>query len=164
MESVGGTLVVDSIDELYSHIEQRIEEVLNADYEPVFRKVMNDFEEDHEFYFQNEVAFTGAPWAELSPVTIAAKGHDRILVDTGRLMASLTSDSPDAIREIVTGVHTPTMSFGTSVEYAGYHQTGTEHMPARPVLGITDIGMERLTDDLLDHLFGILLIGEPNTR
>ncbi len=159
-----GTAEIQSIDELFDLMAEGIERVRNADYEPVFRKVMNDFEDYHFFYFEHEVAFTGEPWAELSPITIERKGHDRILFDTGRLMASLTSDSADAIREIITDVHTPTMSFGTSVEYAAFHQEGTKYMPARPPLGITDVGMAQLTEDINDHLFGIFFVGDPNSR
>lgn len=39
--------------------------------------------------FQEERAPDGTPWAPLSPVTIARKGHARILFHTGRLAGSI---------------------------------------------------------------------------
>ncbi len=66
----------------------------------------------------------GKPWAPLLPQTIRRKGGDaRIL----RRHDSLSSET----------VAIPTSGAGieiTSVDYGGYHQTGTKHMVARPIL------------------------------
>lgn len=157
-------LQVSSFSEFLEEIAEGIERIQSGDFEPVFRKAMVDFEEYHDFWFQEEVAYTGAPWAELSPITIEAKGHGRILYDTGRLMRSLTSDSPDAIREIAGDVYSPSFRFGTFVEYAVYHQVGTDNMPARPIVGITEQGMERLSEDVFDHIVGLFFVGPPDSR
>lgn len=157
-------LTIDSFDEFLEEVEQGIQRIREGDFTPPFRKAMKDFEEYHDFYFEEEVAYTGVPWAELSPITIEAKGHDTILFDTGRLRDSLTKNTPDAIREIAGDVYSPSFSFGTYVEYAAYHQAGTNNLPARPPVGITEQGLELLGEDVFDHIVGLFFVGAPETR
>ena len=54
-------------------------------------------------------------------------GGDRPLQDTGVLMGSITAQ-----------VHGNTLQIGTATDYAHYHQFGTQHIPARPFLGVSD--------------------------
>jgi len=74
----------------------------------------------------------GAPWAPLKPSTIAnrRKRSSSILTDTGRLLGSIshTATSRQAI-------------IGTNVEYAGFHQSGTRKMVARPFMGVSPANM-----------------------
>lgn len=149
----------NSFEELSQFFEAADERLEATDWTPVFRKQLKDFEEYHLFYFEQEVSFQNVPWAQLSPITIAAKGHATILFDTGALKASLTGPSPDAIRAIVTDVTTPGFVFGTSVEYAQYHQLGTRRMPARPPVGITEYAIQALSQDIIDHVIGVIFEG-----
>ena len=55
------------------------------------------------------------------------RGGDRPLQDTGVLMGSITAQ-----------VHGNTLQIGTATDYAHYHQFGTQHIPARPFLGVSD--------------------------
>nr|DAQ48340.1 MAG TPA: virion morphogenesis protein [Caudoviricetes sp.] len=55
------------------------------------------------------------------------RGGDRPLQDTGVLMGSITAQAHGNILQI-----------GTATDYAHYHQFGTQHIPARPFLGVTD--------------------------
>ena len=55
------------------------------------------------------------------------RGCDRPLQDTGVLMGSITAQAHGNILQI-----------GTATDYAHYHQFGTQHIPARPFLGVTD--------------------------
>ena len=55
------------------------------------------------------------------------RGGDRPLQDTGVLMGSITAQ-----------VHGNTLQIGTTTDYAHYHQFGTQHIPARPFLGVSD--------------------------
>jgi phage gpG-like protein len=90
--------------------------------------------------FQSEGA-SGASgkWADLAPSTIARKGHDTILQDTGELMASLTQRDAQGERGgnifEVTPEH---LRFGTSDPVAGYHQSGTSRMPQRKVIDLKE--------------------------
>lgn len=55
------------------------------------------------------------------------RGGDRPLQDTGVLMGSITAQ-----------VYGNTLQIGTATDYAHYHQFGTQHIPARPFLGVSD--------------------------
>ena len=63
-----------------------------------------------------------------------------ILQRTGTLMASLTSDAADVV------MTADSLTVGTSIPYAGYHQYGTSRMPARPVIDLSPANQERLID------------------
>lgn len=76
-------------------------------------------------------------WAPLSPRTLLEKarrgfGGKPIMRRTDRLYRSLTLGvrTSDSVVEV-----TPTsLRFGTSVEYAGFHQRGGRHLPRRQLL------------------------------
>lgn len=71
-------------------------------------------------------------WAPLAPSTVEQKAREGwppdILVRTGDLRDSLT----DPARALE--VHLVEATYGTDVSYAGYHQDGTDRMPARQVI------------------------------
>ena len=69
--------------------------------------------------FENSEAPDGSIWEDL-------KVRDgKPLMDTGRLYQS-----------VVAHVANDSLQVGTNVSYAPYHQFGTEHIPARPFLGV----------------------------
>jgi phage gpG-like protein len=84
--------------------------------------------------FAQEGRYTGAAWSPLSPPYARWKAKNYpgkpILQRTGKLMESMTQ-RPFGIDEITD----KSMTIGTDVPYAQYHQRGTEHMPARPLIG-----------------------------
>ncbi|MSZ75521.1 MAG: hypothetical protein F2667_00270 [Actinobacteria bacterium] len=63
-------------------------------------------------------------WPALSPATLKAKNGGRVLVDTGRLLAGLTSNS-------AIDVGTDDVTVTASHPAAGYLKRGTSKMPAR---------------------------------
>ena len=83
-------------------------------------------------------AYASGGWQTLKASTIASKlraNQDlRILHATLRLRRSLTGRSPDSVREFRRG----RMRWGTRVEYAGYHQTGTDRLPRRRPVELTE--------------------------
>ena len=71
--------------------------------------------------FENSEAPDGSIWEDL-------KVRDgKPLMNTGRLYQS-----------VVAHVANDSLQVGTNVSYAPYHQFGTEHIPARPFLGVSD--------------------------
>nr|DAX15476.1 MAG TPA: virion morphogenesis protein [Caudoviricetes sp.]DAY37175.1 MAG TPA: virion morphogenesis protein [Caudoviricetes sp.] len=71
--------------------------------------------------FENSEAPDGSIWEDL-------KVRDgKPLMDTGRLYQS-----------VVAHVANDSLQVGTNVSYAPYHQFGTQHIPARPFLGVSD--------------------------
>ena len=73
----------------------------------------------------------GVKWPPLTAATLRKKGSGKgILVDRSRLYQSI--DYTASSRDVVVG---------TNVHYAGFLQSGTKRMPARPFLGISEANM-----------------------
>jgi len=124
-------------------IEERAQ---NADYESTLQPFLETLEKTHAEQFRGQQDSSGSAWAPLAPSTIAAKGHNRILYETGALEESLTSGGGDAIRE----VFDRGLVFGTSTEYAIFHQEGTSRMPARPPVGMQEATLDTMTNAVAD--------------
>jgi len=65
----------------------------------------------------------GKPWMKLQPSTIQRKGHDSILIETGKLAAQTV-----AVPMSGAGIEL------RSVDYGQFHQSGTRYMVAREIL------------------------------
>jgi len=103
--------------------------------EPALRKVVQELEKAADIGFSSGRRPLGNAWVRLSPAYAAYKRVVRpgrpVLTFDGDLHASLGSARGDgAIRSIKGN----TMRYGTTIPYAVYHNKGTAHMPARPVL------------------------------
>lgn len=101
---------------------------------PAFYAITKQLEGIESEQFASEGGRGGAAWAALSPATVAAKGHDTILVDTGDMRASLTGRTQHSIRKV--GMQR--LIFGSSVGYVGFHQHGTARMPQRRALNLRE--------------------------
>ena len=135
------------------------EEYDETDYEPLLREILQDLQVQHGIYFNTETSPSDVKWPGLSTSTIQRKGHDTILYDTGRLKASLESQSQDSIRVVSVGEGPEDfVVFGTSVPYSYFHQEGTRRMPQRMHVGINetimDIFAEKAADTVADSLAG----------
>lgn len=82
----------------------------------------------------DEPALRVSPWAPLKPATIKAKARagksNAVLKSSGTLWRSLRVIGVDKTRVVV----------GSDRPYAGYHQLGTAHIPARPFFPVTAQG------------------------
>lgn len=97
---------------------------------PAFEAIADRFAAAEQQQFASQGGFGGGGWAPLSPAYAAWKASrypGGILVRTGALKGSLTS-RPFGVETI----SNKQAVFGTAVAYAGYHQSGTSKMPARP--------------------------------
>lgn len=99
--------------------------------QPLFRHVADFWMAEERKQFSSEGGHASGGWQELSDATIAAKGHDRILFESGELEESLTTQR--AIIEI----NDDFLLFGSDVDYAGAHQRGAG-VPQRRPLELTD--------------------------
>lgn len=89
----------------------------------------------------------GDKWAGLAASTLARKGPDpTILVDTGRLRNSITSETN------FDGFRRASVSVGTNVSYAKFHQFGTKFMPTRKVISNTNSDINKLVKLVRAHL------------
>jgi len=89
----------------------------------------------------------GPGWEQLQQDTRDRKekmGLDsRILRATGALFHSLTN--PDGGVEASMLSSPQELRFGTNVPYAGFHQTGTSRMPARPPIELSPAAAQEMT-------------------
>lgn len=110
--------------------------------EPGFRQIMRE-------QFDSEgAAGRSGKWKPLSPGYAKQKrlqyGDKPILQATNRLERSLTGRTGDSLVII----NRQSVSFGTSVPYATFHQTGTAKMPRRKIIDLSD-DQERFLSDVL---------------
>lgn len=110
-----------------------------ADYRPIWPVIADDFYAQIKAQFATEGAEGGEKWAELSPEYAKWKEvhfeGKPILQRSGDLMASLTSPN-DANAVYIEG--RKTLTVGSKVSYAIYHQKGTKKMPARPEIQMSE--------------------------
>lgn len=112
-----------------------------ADVTPAWEAFASWFAEQERIQFFNAGIRWRAPWEPLAASTLAQKRRrgfpPDILVRTGALQRSL-SIRPFSIERI-----TPrTMSVGTRISYAHFHQSGTRRMPSRILLSADSVARE----------------------
>lgn len=100
--------------------------------------------EDAEEAYDAEQTVLGQPWKPLSPVTIANKGHDTILVEEGDMRDSGFVSREDGMR----------VNVGFSDWKVPIHEWGTEDIPARPIVEPmrVDLAENRLTETVADSV------------
>ncbi len=110
-----------------------------TDESVALKTIADDLREMFARQFASEGAAGGTPWAPLATSTLGKRRRGGILVATGALRGSLVEEgAPDHV-EKSDGLQ---LLFGTDLPYAGFHQTGTRRMPARPILAITGDNIE----------------------
>jgi phage gpG-like protein len=110
-----------------------------SDYRPIWPVIEDDFYAQVKDQFKTEGEEGGEKWAPLSPEYAGYKeAHfpgKPILERTGELTASLTNpNDPNTVRI----EERKSLTLGSRVPYAIYHQTGTKKMPARPEIKLTE--------------------------
>jgi len=138
---------------IFLDIHERFED---ADYTPEMESAEQQLRERHEAHFDGRQNPVGSQWPALSPVTIARKGHDIPLVDTGRLRASvLETGHPDHVRELLPLGRG--LTFGSSVEYGLFHQNGTARIPQREFAGMNDGTVTEICESVADRAVDALI-------
>ena len=104
-----------------------------SDFSPAFRDIKNSFIRYQRQEFASQGAYGGFAFAPLSPkyAKWKAKNHPgkRILEISGDLRKSMTSGL-----QVVTSPRRMVMWSDSTI--AGYHQDGTEKMPARKMVAV----------------------------
>lgn len=133
------------VDGIYLNIQQKVQ---RADDSRIFSEFQQTLAIDEAEMFEGQHDSSGTSWGSLQPSTIKGQRNNRILFDSGALMASLvTVGGPGN----VSGVAPRGLLFGTEVEYAIFHQDGTPEMPARPPVGIKPESLVKLTNAIADR-------------
>lgn len=152
--TTGSTTIIQSESDwnrFWNQIETDFE---SLDLKPVLEAELGVLEKLHEDYFFDAQDPGGASWPALAPSTIARKGHSTILIDSGRLLASLTQPGPEAVRQVHGGNGAFELVFGTAVPYSVFHDEATANRPARRHVGWSDETLDELTMQTLDGAIG----------
>lgn len=179
---MGATIYIDDINDLPEVFLSVQEDFDRLDFQPFLRNELGgiaDFEAD---LFDRQVSPDGQAWPENAQRTIDRKGHRKVLrglrqppspkrqgvtrkarFKPFRLSDSLTSKSMqsfgDAIREVVSDSRGAALSFGTTVEYSGFHDRGGGRLPKRQHVGINENYLDRMTERFADYVLAELKKG-----
>ena len=140
--------------------EQRLRQALAdlarsiQDYSPAWEVITRNFQRAMRGQFGSQGARGGKTWAPLSRAYSrwkerVAPGRP-ILVLTGDLVLSLIRQTGDTIHE----ERPLSLTLGTKVPYAKYHQTGSKknkRLPARPPLVLTDQDYRDMSTNLTSY-------------
>ena len=116
--------------ELFSFELDRFRQRL-TNMEPVWDGIADEYAKIWSREFRLEGAWSR--WKPLSPAYRAWKSKHH----PGKKILELTGDLKDSMTRRPFGIDVidrNVMVIGTQVEYATYHQHGTDHMPARPII------------------------------
>ena len=109
----------------------------NGGHIPLVKQWMDELGKQIEQKIGEHILFQDIDWEPLAASTIAKKGHDRIYMDTGKYISSLTHNVT------VSGKFDVTLTVFLKNDYpdrgeavatiAKYLEFGTKRMPARPL-------------------------------
>lgn len=144
------TITTSELREFLNGVVQRLAEPQASD---ILSKWNDDLASALGEGFLDSQSSGGIAWAP--PKHPRPPGHNpgtRPLIDTGKLMQSVISNSSGHI-ETVTQDST---LLGTSVFYAAFHQYGTGTIPARPFIGISEDLQDSAAEKLGDHIMTVI--------
>jgi phage gpG-like protein len=122
------------------------------DLRPAFRKAADILQENAARQFGSAGAYGSGGWAPLAPSTVRRKEslglNNGILQMTYRLRDSLTGKNADRLERI----NRQSFEFGTQLQYARFHQSGTSRMPRRRVLETTKSDRKQITRAIYERV------------
>jgi phage gpG-like protein len=123
-----------------------------AEQSPALMRIADDFREMIAQQFASEGQAEGTPWPprKFSSARSTRRGVQAgrgpaspLLIRTGALRDSLTTPGAAGPVEELEGY---SITLGSRLPYASYHQTGTRRMPARPIIVLSGTRAERWTE------------------
>lgn len=118
----------DSLDAFGTYLERQVPRAMRGALENELRTIGKAVSREAKSSIGTYQAGIGPypAWAPLAASTVARKGHNRPLIDTGELRKSI---SFRAVKSAMV-VH-----IGTDLKYAEYTEYGTSTAPPRPIFG-----------------------------
>lgn len=101
-------------------VEEVTTEIAATDWSNSLEDQIPFLRELHQQYFDSATGPDQQKWPALSTETVRRKGNGKILVDSRRLIQSLTATTADSIQDVDKA--TNTLTFGTRVPYSVFHQ------------------------------------------
>ena len=139
----------DGIQDVLDDVQNDYE---NTDLQSALSALEILLEEHHTDHYTLERAPDGTSWPALSPVTEARKGSNKILVELGDMLASLISKTGTSIRQKSVNAGRAELIYGTADEKAAYHQRGTDRIPQREHVGMSELFVDDLEEGTADAM------------
>lgn len=146
-----------------SSIDSALGSLLEAagDYREALEEISADFREMAARQFATEGGAEGTPWPPLAPSTARRrKVKTGLLVSSGLLARSLGARGAEGGVE---ETDARTLTLGTRVLFAAFHQFGTSRMSARPLIVLTAARAAKWTEIVrrgIERRTGVLGPGE----
>lgn len=154
--STGTTSPATPNDDLYRLWTRIDTNIANFTFTEPIDVIATKLADVHAGYFNDQSDPNGTPWKPLSPVTVKRKGHPVILIETNRMRQSVVNRQDGQHVERLTR---NSLDWGTSDEKAGWHQSGTEHMPQRQFVGWNEPAIDFACNQIADSAVNQLLAG-----
>ena len=120
---------------------QALEDKLGGDLTPLMDAIGLLLENSTRERFETKRDPEGISWAQLKPQTIERKRNKN-----GSIRGGILVDYGDLRKSITYFANTQSVTVGSDRQYSQYHQTGTEHMPARRFLGLTEEDVKEIDE------------------
>ena len=146
-----------SLEEFARKLGVEAARLAEIDFRPALAVCSYLIQNDTRERFRRAEDPDGNRWKPLKhkPRVPKGRGVDQPLWATGRLVASTAAGAVGHVESIGRA----SLTIGTNVGYAGYHQDGTRHIPARPFLGVgRDLG-DKIEDVLVKFVEDELIKG-----
>ena len=121
-----------------------------ADLSPAFERVVELFARVGWEQFASEGRYASGGWDPLADSTVAQKGNDVILFDSGDLEESLTSTRPNSLTRVK--ISHDELEWFSQVPYGVWHMQGTSRMPRRPPWELRDRDRRKVIRELQREL------------
>lgn len=121
--------------------------------EPAFAGIAQDLRESFGSNFANTRAPYGT-WPPHSPYTVQKYGPHPLLILSGKLLASVTTQGAEGSIERYLARE---LEMGTDLFYSGWQQRGTVKIPARPYVWLTDENLARVSERFAEICWTILV-------
>ncbi len=141
------TLTITGLQDYLTRLGRSLTE---ADMRPAWKVVRLLLSSSVKENFAGSHTPDGTPWPPLkNPSKKRGGASAKPLRDTGLLFASITSAA--TVTETAAEI-----TYGTGLFYAGFHQFGTRHIPAREFVGFNPRLEAKIVATVTDHLQRLL--------
>lgn len=138
------TVTLDQLGRYFAGLDG---ELRKLDFTPAWKIVRVLVSSETKLNFARGQTPDGTPWAPLKRPSKRRGGKSaKPLRDKGLLMASVSGAGAGHVEE----TSKTAFVFGTNLDYADFHQSGTRRIPRREFLGLTPKMIERIAGMVAD--------------
>ena len=138
------------VDEFKDHLDSWLNEIVEDDYSEALEACSDPIAGMFSEIFTSQVDSQGSAWAPHAPSTVSKYGEHPLLILHEVMYASLTSDGPEHVEEIVGNE----LLYGTSVVYGPTQNFGdaSRNIPAREFMYFTEDGRDKCAEVIMDYV------------